>query len=171
MSSAGPACWPMVHESRPINPVTRYAAMSATDVAKDIVRLANTANMSKHVIDLLKKKLALLTEELVTLRSAVSRLQAENACLMAQVHRTQPAAGGLDDDTLKVLRFFFDTGRELSIPQVAKQFGFPTSAAQFHFEELMRRRFIRRSRARVGDHAVFFELLPAGREFQITNRA
>ena len=40
--------------------------MSVSDTAKEVVRIASTAGVAKDVIDLMEKKLAILTSELDT---------------------------------------------------------------------------------------------------------
>jgi len=120
--------------------------MSATDIAKEIIRIANTATLGKDVIDLLKEKVALLTEEIDTLRSKVSSLEVENADLKARLQSLQPG-DALPKETADVLQFFFDQGRELSIEQVAQRFQFQMSVAEYHFDVLRKRRFVRPTRA------------------------
>ena len=73
--------------------------MSALDTAKEIVRIGSTAGLSKDVIDLLEKKVTLLTEEIANLRTEVSRLQIENENLHAQLQHTQPI-GFIEGDGL-----------------------------------------------------------------------
>ncbi len=69
--------------------------MSATDIAKEVVRIVNTHGLAKDVIDLLEKKLALLVEENATLSTKVSRLEIENAQLRTQLKNEQPSMGVL----------------------------------------------------------------------------
>jgi len=120
--------------------------MSATDIAKEIIRIANTATLGKDVIDLLKEKVALLTEEIDTLRSKASSLEVENADLKASLQSLQPG-DVLPKETADVLQFFFDQGHELSIEQVAQRFQFQMSVAEYHFDVLRKRRFVRPTRA------------------------
>jgi hypothetical protein len=64
--------------------------MSATDTAKDVIRLATTAGLSKDVIDLMEKKLVLLTDELRDVRMRISALEIENHQLRRQLDDSQP---------------------------------------------------------------------------------
>ena len=64
--------------------------MSAMDTAKEIVRIGATAGLSKDVIDLQEKKLALLAEQLATLERENADLKAENANLRRQLQHAQP---------------------------------------------------------------------------------
>jgi len=68
--------------------------MSATDIAKEVVRIANTHGLAKDVIDLLEKKLALLIQENSTFSAKVMRLEIENAQLRTQLENAQPVTGG-----------------------------------------------------------------------------
>jgi hypothetical protein len=68
--------------------------MSASDIAKEVVRIANTHGLAKDVIDLLEKKMALLVEENATLSTKVSRLEVENGQLKAQLQNSQAVVGG-----------------------------------------------------------------------------
>lgn len=68
--------------------------INVTDTAKEIARIATTAGLSKDVIDLLEKKLALLIEENTALATKVSRLEIENGQLRAQLQNSQPTTSG-----------------------------------------------------------------------------
>jgi hypothetical protein len=58
--------------------------MSALDTAKEIVRIGSTAGLSKDVIDLMEKKLVLLTDELANAHRRIAQLEIENAQLKTQ---------------------------------------------------------------------------------------
>jgi FtsZ-binding cell division protein ZapB len=67
--------------------------MSAYDIAKDLSKIAATANLGKDVIDLLEKKLTLLTEEMsslqnenLSLREHNENLKKENDDLSKRIH-------------------------------------------------------------------------------------
>jgi hypothetical protein len=71
--------------------------MSALDTAKEIVRIGSTAGLSKDVIDLMEKKLSLLTEQVILLekensllRLKLSHFETEKANLRAQLQNLQP---------------------------------------------------------------------------------
>jgi hypothetical protein len=143
--------------------------MSATDIAKDIVRIANTATLSKDVIDLLEKKLSLLTEEIDSLHSKVSHLEVENADLKTQLQRLQPG-DALPKETADVLQFFFNEGRDLSIEQVAQRFQFQISVAEYHFDILKKRRFVRQTRAISDQSSGAYGLTQEGRGYVMHTR-
>jgi len=71
--------------------------MSAADTAKDIIRIASTAHLSKDIIDLLEKKLALLTDENAMLATKVSQLEVENRQLKTQVQNSQTVTGAFQE--------------------------------------------------------------------------
>jgi hypothetical protein len=71
--------------------------MSATDTAKEIIRIGSTAGLSKDVIDLLEKKLVLLTEQVALLTSENMQLKLENGQLRTQLKNSQPVAGGFHE--------------------------------------------------------------------------
>ena len=66
--------------------------MSVADTAKDVIRIASTAGLAKDVIDLMEKKLALITGELDTatqkntlLEQRISQLEADNGQLQKKL--------------------------------------------------------------------------------------
>ena len=66
--------------------------MSALDAAKEILRITSTAGLSKDVVDLLEKKVALLTAVLSESQREIGSLKAENSTLRAQLQNLQPVA-------------------------------------------------------------------------------
>ena len=68
--------------------------MSALDTAKEIVRIGTTAGLSKDVVDLLEKKVALLTGELSDAHRKIASLEAEVAKLHQQLQSAQPQSDG-----------------------------------------------------------------------------
>lgn len=59
--------------------------MSASDTAKDVIRIATTAGLSKDVIDLMDRKLALLTSENAELKTQITVFKAQVENLQAQL--------------------------------------------------------------------------------------
>jgi hypothetical protein len=70
--------------------------MSASDTAKEVIRIATTAGLSKDVIDLQAAKLHILVEENAELSTKVSRLEIENRQLRTQLENFQPFAKPAD---------------------------------------------------------------------------
>jgi hypothetical protein len=78
--------------------------MGAAETAKEIVRIGSTAGLSKDVIDLLEKKLALLMDENIALAkenvvliAKVSVLENENRNLRTQLQDAQPVVGAFHE--------------------------------------------------------------------------
>ena len=95
--------------------------MSASDTAKEVIRIASTAGLSKDVIDLMDKKLALLTGENAELKTKVSAFEIEVTQLRSQLGNLHPitkpadtcsfcrrAAGELED--IKPHPYFGEAG-------------------------------------------------------------
>ena len=93
--------------------------MSALDTAKEIVRMANTAGLTKDVIDLLEKKSALLKEQVATLENENTHLKLENARLQQQLQHLQPVSHGLPEEQLAVLRVLESRERNWKPEEVA----------------------------------------------------
>ncbi|MBU1055771.1 MAG: hypothetical protein KKC46_18375 [Proteobacteria bacterium] len=122
--------------------------MGAFDIAKDAVRIASTAGLSKDVIDLLEKKLSLLTEEIDTLHlkisnfeTKVSHLEAENTNLKKQLQHLQPASN-FSKETSDILHIFFDFGKELSVDDIVSALSLGISVINFHFDILQENNMI-----------------------------
>jgi len=64
--------------------------MSATDTAKEIIRMASTAGLSKDVIDLMTTKMDFLTSENTELKTKVGALEIEVRQLRGQLANSQP---------------------------------------------------------------------------------
>ena len=64
--------------------------MSAFDIAKEIRRMAATATLSKDVIDLFEKTLALLTDQITTLEAEKANLKKQVENLQQQLNRLRP---------------------------------------------------------------------------------
>jgi len=96
-----------------------------------------TAGLSKDVIDLLKKKIALLTEQITTLEHEKSFLQTENAKLRKKVENLKQQLdrghpkGELDDDTVEVLKLLFEQDG-LTVSQVAGDLNMSHGMAEYH---------------------------------------
>jgi hypothetical protein len=75
-----------------VRPLHTTTIMSATDTAKEIIRIGSTAGLSKDVIDLMEKKLALLTSENAELKTKVSAFEIEVRQLRRQLEDFQPVS-------------------------------------------------------------------------------
>lgn len=111
--------------------------MSTLDIAKDVLRIASTAGLTKDVIDLLEKKLALLTDENENLKTKVSILETENFNLKQQIQHSKPTVA-LKKETADILRTFFNSGSELSVNHFVHVIPGGISVIQYHFDLLLK---------------------------------
>ena len=65
-------------------------SVNPIDAAKEIIRSCQTAGLSKDVIDLMEKKLLLLTEQIAVLTDENTKLKLENNQLRIQVQNLHP---------------------------------------------------------------------------------
>jgi hypothetical protein len=78
------------HSRRALSTLTLHTFMSATDIAREVIRMATTAGLSKDIIDLMDKKMALLTNENTELKTKVGALEIEVRQLRGQLGNTHP---------------------------------------------------------------------------------
>jgi hypothetical protein len=143
--------------------------MSAMDTAKEIVRLGSTAGLSKDVIDLMEKKLVLLTDELevsnrknVSLETKVSKLEIENAQLRAQINN--PQAIVLDDICTKLLVAIANSPDGVLKEDLFAHFALSTGKGSHVIDQLFNHKFIEVGRVQMGVGAFLFST-PTGREY------
>jgi FtsZ-binding cell division protein ZapB len=113
------------------------------EIAKDAIRIVTTAGLSKDVIDLLEKKVALLTDEISTLTRKLEVSESENvslkrkaADLEQQLERVSPKANRLDEAQIKFLQLLFKQG-DVSIAAIGRQLGISEGMADYHRGALM----------------------------------
>jgi len=123
--------------------------MGASDIAKEALRIAGAAGLSKDVIDLLKEKITLLDEKVASLTRENSDLKAENYDLHKQAEVLQQQIGGqgtrpdgFDDTTDRIARLLFDHSDGASIEWIAGQVGVQQGVAEYHFDLLSNAGFI-----------------------------
>jgi regulator of replication initiation timing len=155
--------------------------MSAADLAKDAIKIATTAGLSKDVIDLLEKKLALITEESLFFKDSLSKAIAENEVLKLkisnleeQLQNLSPQEDRLDKECEEILFLLFETDRRLTIDQVTKHFQLHPSVAKAHFDTLRQKRYVLARSAIVSDFGpsrpAEYELTSEGREYAMKHR-
>ena len=103
--------------------------MSAIDTAKEIAKIAVTSGLSTEIIGLLEKKVTLLTEQVTTLETENKNLKAKLYDLEQELGKLKPKQD-LADDTIKVLRLFFD--HDFTVTQVSQYLGITHGMADFH---------------------------------------
>jgi hypothetical protein len=137
--------------------------MGAQDIAKDAIRIATTAGLSKDVIDLLKEKVALLTEQIETLETEKANLKQKVADLGQELERLRPKGGGLEEGAEKFLKLLFDHRQPLSLPQIASGIGALIGTAEYHRDKLWELDMITSAGIAEQD----YELMPEGREYVV----
>jgi DNA-binding MarR family transcriptional regulator len=153
--------------------------MSAIDTAKEIARIAVTSGLSNEIIELLEKKISLLTEQIATLEREKSSLVSDNTNLQKKIEDLEqqlaslsPQSSGLDQVSLKFLKLLFDRD-ELSVEDVAASLGISKGLAEYHCDILSKANMIKPIRIGVedflGSSPATYGLLPKGREYVIKN--
>jgi wobble nucleotide-excising tRNase len=142
---------------------------AAAETVKEIVRLAASAGLAKEAIALLEKKAALLTEQVAALEKEQAGLRAENAGLRAQLTHLHQEGELLSQDTLKILKLFFDRASDVSVEEVIKTFHFKPGVADYHLDVLQKKKFIRETTIGIqipfGARASKFGLTSLGRRY------
>ncbi|MGD0017298.1 MAG: hypothetical protein ABSC38_07270 [Verrucomicrobiia bacterium] len=97
--------------------------MSVSDTAKDVIRIASTAGLSKDVIDLMEKKLSLLTEELQSAQARIKELESENADLHSKIPNASPTAPTFTAEEKSIIRCLacWQDGGDQELAQVLRQ--------------------------------------------------
>ena len=110
--------------------------MSAIDTAKEIARIASTASLGKDVIDLLEKKVGLLTEQITTLETENANLKQKVANIDQQFAGARPK-GELHPDAIRFLKLLFEHDTGLTVSQIADSLGISTGMAEYHHDVLL----------------------------------
>jgi hypothetical protein len=110
--------------------------MSAIDTAKEIARIASTASLGKDVIDLLEKKVGLLTEQITTLETENANLKQKVANFDQQFAGAPPKAE-LHPDAIRFLKLLFEHDTGLTVPQIADSLGISKGMAEYHHDVLL----------------------------------
>jgi septal ring factor EnvC (AmiA/AmiB activator) len=113
--------------------------MSALDTAKEIGRIASTASLGKDVIDLLEKKVALLTEQVTALETENLNLRQKVYDLEQELERLRPKQDRFEKDAERILESLFDLSDDEGIPVevVGQALGISKSMAKYHCNTLM----------------------------------
>lgn len=104
--------------------------MNPLEIAKEIFGIAVNAGVKKDVVDLLEKKVGLLTEEIATLKTENANLKAKLYDLEQELNRAKPKRD-LQDDTIKVLKLFFENDG-LTVSQIAGGLKMSYGMAEYH---------------------------------------
>jgi hypothetical protein len=146
---------------------------AAAETVKEIVRIAANAGLAKDLIAIMEKKAAVLTEQITTLEDEYGSLRTENANLKAQLRLLPEEGEELSQDTIKILRLFFDHACDISTEEIIKSFGLKPSVADYHIDVLLKKKFVRETT--VGMQSIFgssaskFGLTSMGRRYVLEN--
>jgi len=151
--------------------------MSATDLAKDAIRIVSTAGLSKDVIDLLSLKITLLDDKVSTLTQEILTLKGKNFDLLRELEELKkqqgdlsPFSDGFDDTTNRIIDTLFGA-RDVSKEDIAQRFGIEFGVAEYHFDLLLRESFIDQTRIGMtfnhGRTPAGFSLTPEGRAYAV----
>jgi response regulator of citrate/malate metabolism len=131
--------------------------MNPADIAKDAIRLATTHGLSKDVIDLMEKKIGLLTEEIASLTKERDLLFAKNIVLNAEKSdlseeilklKQKPKSAttlpeGADETTERIISAMFSSSQEETMERLSTKLGMALGMIQFQFDILLRHGFVR----------------------------
>jgi len=126
----------------------------------------------KRQLDESISDLAVLRAENGDLMEALAKLESENNALKAKLYELSQTAepdDRLSEECEKVLKFFFDQDRKLSIEEVRSAFGYESGVAKYYFDQLKSRDFIyyrtRVITSRNQHEPARYTLLSGGREY------
>lgn len=146
--------------------------MSALDTAKEIGRIASTASLGKDVIDLLEKKVALLTEQITSLTENLALSESENLNLRQKVYdleqeidRLRPK-DDLQPDTVRFLKLLFEQG-PLGLREIADALAISFGIAEYHRDVLNKAKMICFIGGVFGGAREGYKLMPTGREYLV----
>ena len=110
--------------------------MSAIDTAKEIARIASATSLGKDVIDLLEKKVGLLSEQITTLETENANLKQKVANIDQQFAGALPK-GELHPDAIRFLKLLFEHDKGLTVSQIASSLGISKGMAEYHHDVLL----------------------------------
>lgn len=151
--------------------------MSATDLAKDAIRIVSTAGLSKDVIDLLSLKITLLDDKISTLTQEILTLKGKNFDLLRELEELKKQQGdlspfpdGFNDTTNRIVNMLFGA-RDVSKEAIAQQLGLEFGIVEYHFDLLFKETFVDQTKIGVhtynGHSPAGFSLTPEGRAYAV----
>jgi len=144
--------------------------MSAIDTAKEIAKIAITSGLSREIIELLEKKIVLLTEQVAALESENANLKTKVKELEQKLADLSPLPGGLDKVSLNFLKLLFEHD-ELSIEAIAASLKISKGMAQYHCDLLSEAEMIQQTRigyeSDFGSSPGAYGILLKGREYVV----
>ena len=139
--------------------------MSAIDTAKEIGRIAAATTLGKDVIDLLEKKITLLTEQITTLETENANLKKKITDVEQEIDRFRPK-DELHKDAVRVLQLLFRQDG-LTVSQIASYLGIVKGMAEYHRDVLEQAKMIGLPMAVMMGKEPPYHLRAAGREYLV----
>ena len=132
--------------------------MNLSTTAKDVLRVATTAGLSKDVIDLLTAKITLLDEQLVEAsmsleqaRIKIAELIAENKELRKKLNDSAKVEDGLEEEESQILQFFFEM-QDTSCERASVALRIPLPTVTHYVKTLIKRGFLRHGKSSLGGY-------------------
>lgn len=116
--------------------------MSALDTAKELGRMAATATLSKDVIDLFEKKVALLTEQVAALQTENANLKQKVKSLEQELDRFSPKSEELAEIEVSFLQLLAQRNF-MSVREIAASLGISKVKAEHHRDVLEKEALIK----------------------------
>jgi DNA-directed RNA polymerase specialized sigma subunit len=142
--------------------------MNPLEIAKEAISIASNAGLKKDVIDLLDKKVSLLAEENIALKSEVASLNRKVADLEQQLDRFRPKTSGLDETSERFLQLLF--GKSMTISEVAATLNISKGMAEYHRDVLKREKMIALPAIVTMGRENPYHLLEKGRGYLVKNK-
>ena len=107
--------------------------------------------------------------ELAKLRSEIEVKDGKIKELEAKLAALEPKHG-MDTDTVRVLKVFFEEDRDLSAEEISAILDMKKSVVSYHIDELRRMKFAMPSRAITSHSPATYVIYPEGRAFLIKHK-
>ena len=151
--------------------------MSATDLAKDAIRIVSTAGLNKDVIDLLNQKITLLDDKITTLTQEILTLKGKNFDLLRELEELKKQQGDLSpfpdgfDETTNSIVFAIFGVRGVTIEGISKQLRIDFGLTEYHFDLLIKEKFLEQIKLQITMYGecspAEFSLTPQGRSYVV----
>ena len=122
--------------------------MNSRDFIKGMVEFVNTAELPPEAARTLVAKLSVLDDQVAGLENDHARLKDENEKLKIQIKCLQPQQEEVSQETIGVMKLFYEQAGEISADEISRTFKWNPSIADYHLDVLLKKRFIRESSVR-----------------------
>ena len=152
--------------------------MNPIEISKGAIRAVTTAGLSKDLIDLLEKKLSLLSDEISSLKEKNHLLRKENLELNARLkdaknmistfqkekENDHPRPPGFDETTDKIILMMFDSGK-VTMNWIAQSLEMEMGMVEYHFDLMFKANYVFQSN--FGSSFKHYGLMPDGRAYAV----